>query len=97
MSGGHFYPEYSYHQVSGFAAEVEAAIATNGLECEDKYMDGFYPNHPPEVIEYIKSQIPQMYKISEIMRHIDYLYAGDHGSDSFMKLVKEVEEKYGNV
>jgi hypothetical protein len=35
-----------------------------------------------------------MYKISEIMRHIDYLYAGDHGSDSFMKLVKEVEEKY---
>jgi hypothetical protein len=28
------------------------------------------------------------------MRHIDYLYSGDHGDDSFMERVKEVEEKY---
>jgi hypothetical protein len=28
------------------------------------------------------------------MRHIDYLYSGDHGDDSFMKRVQEVEEKY---
>jgi hypothetical protein len=30
------------------------------------------------------------------MRHIDYLYSGDHGDDSFMERVKEVEDKYNN-
>ena len=27
----------------------------------------------------------------ETMCHIDYLYSGDHGDDSFMERVKEVE------
>ena len=54
----------------------------------------YYPNHEPEVIEYLKEQLPKLRKMSEIMRHIDYLYSGDHGDDSFMKRVQEVEEKY---
>jgi hypothetical protein len=28
------------------------------------------------------------------MRHIDYLYSGDHGEDSFMERVKEVEKHW---
>jgi hypothetical protein len=32
--------------------------------------------------------------MAEIMRHIDYLYSGDHGDDYFLKYVNEVEEKY---
>jgi hypothetical protein len=44
----------------------------------------------------MKSYLPQMRKISEIMRHIYYLYSGDHGSDSFMERVKEVEKKYND-
>jgi hypothetical protein len=32
--------------------------------------------------------------MAEIMRHIDFLYSGDHGDDSFMQRVKEVEIKY---
>ena len=32
-----------------------------------------------------------MRKVSEIMRHIDYLYSGDHGEDTFMVRVKEVK------
>ncbi len=35
-----------------------------------------------------------MRKMAEIMRHIDYLYSGDHGDDTFMERVKEVEAKY---
>jgi hypothetical protein len=31
---------------------------------------------------------------ADIMRHVDYLFSGDHGEDSFMERVKEVEEKY---
>lgn len=88
MSGGHFYPDYAYHKVSGFAYEVEQEITNNDTGEED------CRNFSPEVIEYIKSQIPQMYKIAEIMRAVDYLYAADHGEDSFMKVVKEIEKKY---
>ena len=88
MSGGNFYPDYAYHKVSGFAYEVEQEIENNNTGEEDCH------NFSPEVIEYIKSQIPQMYKVAEIMRAVDFLYAADHGEDSFMKVVKEIEEKY---
>jgi hypothetical protein len=30
------------------------------------------------------------------MRHIDYLYSGDHGYDSFLQRVKETESKYND-
>jgi hypothetical protein len=38
-----------------------------------------------------------MRKVSEIMRHIDYLYSGDHGEDSFMHRVKEVEKHWEEI
>jgi hypothetical protein len=95
VSGGHFGNcGYDYYKVSQFADELEQEIATNGLKCEDKYMENFYPFFDPETIEYLKDQLPKMRKMAEIMRHIDYLYSGDHGDDSFMERVKEVEEKY---
>jgi hypothetical protein len=95
MSGGHFYPEYVYYKMYDFANEVEDEIEKNGKPRNESYYgQEFYPNHDPEVIDYIKAQIPKIKKMSDIMRHIDYLYAGDHGDDSFMERVKEVEEKY---
>ena len=97
MSGGHFNDcGYDYYKVAQFADELEQEIATNGMTCDDKYMEGFYPNHDPDVIEYLKEQIPKMRKMAEIMRHIDYLYSGDHGDDSFMVRVWEVEQKYND-
>jgi hypothetical protein len=95
ISGGHFNDcGYEYYKVSQFADELEAEIQNNGREGskEDNYE--WYPNHEPEVIEYLKEQLPKMRKMAEIMRHIDYLYSGDHGDDSFMERVKEVEAKY---
>ena len=46
------------------------------------------------MIDYLEAQIPKIRKMAEIMRHIDYLYSGDHGDDSFLLRVKEVEAKY---
>jgi hypothetical protein len=97
MSGGHFGGcGYDYYKVSQFADELEAEIGNNGrARQEDRtYGEEWYPNHEPEVIEYLKEQLPKMRKMSEIMRHIDYLYSGDHGDDYFLKYVKEVEAKY---
>ena len=91
MSGGHFNGNgYIYYQVNQFADELEQEIKDNFIN--DDW--GYYKGYPEEVIECLKSYLPQMRKMVEIMRHIDYLYSGDHGHDSFMNMIKEVEEKY---
>lgn len=93
ISGGHFNDcGYEYYKVSQFADELEQEIANNFIKDEEY---GYAYEYPEEVIEYLQSQLPQMRKVAEIMRHIDYLYSGDHGEDSFMERVKEVERKYG--
>jgi hypothetical protein len=91
MSGGHFNDcGYEYYNVSQFADELEAEVRNNFEK--DEY--GYAYEYPPEVCEYLLEQVPKMRKMAEIMRAVDYLYSGDHGSDSFMERVKEVEEKY---
>ena len=94
MSGGHF-GDYDYYKVAQFADELEQEIQNNGKTGTDggDHSD-WYPNHNEEVIEYLKQQLPKLRKMSEIMRHIDYLYSGDHGDDTFMDRIEEVEEKY---
>ena len=91
MSGGHFNDnDYVYYKVAQFADELEQEIASNNTvnEYGDKY------NFDPDVINYLEAQIPKLRKMAEIMRAVDYLYSGDHGDDSFLLLVKEVEAKY---
>ncbi len=97
MSGGHFNDcRYEYYKVSQCADELEQEILNNGKAGTDGDHSNWYPNHEPEVIEYLKKQIPILNKMAEIMRHIDFLYSGDHGDDSFMQRVKEVEAKYND-
>jgi len=94
MSGGHFNDnDYVYYKVAQFADELEQEIAANNTvnEYGDKY------NFDPDVIDYLEAQLPKLRKMSEIMRHIDYLYSGDHGDDSFLLRVKEVENKYNPI
>ena len=93
MSGGHF-GDYDYYKVSQFADELEQDILNNGKAGTDGDHSDWYPNHNEEVIEYLKQQLPKLRKMSEIMRHIDYLYSGDHGDDTFIDRIEEVEEKY---
>jgi len=47
-----------------------------------------------ETIKYLRRQLIPMRKMAEIMRHIDYMYSGDHGEDSFMERVGEVEKHW---
>jgi len=91
MSGGHF-GDYCYFQVSQFARDLEEEIANNSTP--DEY--GYVKNYSQEVIEYLEEQVHYMNKLVDVMYHIDRLYSGDHGEDSFMERVKEVESKYGS-
>ena len=91
MSGGHFGDcGYDYYKVAQFADELEVEIQNNNKPDDYEYA----PNFSPETINYLRKQLIPMRKMAEIMRHIDYLYSGDHGDDSFLLLVKEVEAKY---
>ena len=95
ISGGHFNDnEYVYYKVAQFADELEEEIRHNGKAGTDGDHSYYYSNFEPETIKYLRKQLIPMRKMAEIMRHVDYLYSGDHGEDSFMERVKEVEEKY---
>jgi hypothetical protein len=87
MSGGHF-GDYDYYKVAQFADELEEEIQDK----KDEY--GHSYNFSPETIKYLRKQLRKMRKMAEIMRHIDYLYSGDHGDDSFLLRVKEVEKHW---
>jgi hypothetical protein len=80
MSGGHFNGSgYVYYQVSQFADELENEIERN-ME-KDEY--GYRREYSKETLDILKSQINNIRRTAEIMRHVDYLYSGDHGEDSF--------------
>lgn len=89
MSGGKFvgssYPYYPVHQ---FADELENEIDNNSKE--DEY--GYCPKYSEETLAYLREQVRNIRKLSEVMRAIDYLYSGDHGEDSFMRAVKKIED-----
>ena len=89
MSGGSLNPQYCYYQVNQFADELENRIENNTTP--DEY--GYAPEYPPEILAYLKEQVSNLRKISEVMRAIDYLYAGDHGPDNFMKVIQKIEGK----
>ena len=94
MSGGHFCDcGYDYYKVEQFADELEEEILNNNKE--DEY--GYAPNLSPETLKYLRKQLRQMRKTAKIMRHIDYLYSGDHGEDSFMHRVKEEEKHWEEI
>ena len=89
MSGGRFNNNgYIYYQVHQFADELESAIKNNNKVNEYNYA----PNFSPEVVSYLQQQIPHLKKMADIMRHIDYLYSGDHGEDSFLKEIKNIKD-----
>ena len=97
MSGGHFGNcGYDYYKVAQFADELEEEILRNGQKRDDTgyYGIDYYPSFDEECIEYMKAQLPKMRKMAEIMKHIDYLYSGDIGDDSFLLRMKETETKY---
>ncbi len=90
MSGGHFnYNGYIYFQVEEFANQLEKDIANNNIP--DEY--GYSSAYNNEVIDYLKFQVSKIRQMAETMRAIDYLYSGDHGEDSFLKVIQDLEKK----
>jgi hypothetical protein len=86
MSGGHFNGNgYIYYQVYQFADELDNEIERNNIK--DEW--GYAPELSEETLNYLRQKVVELRKIAEEMRHIDYLYSGDHSEESFMKRMKE--------
>jgi hypothetical protein len=86
MSGGHFNENgYIYFRVEQFADELESAIDFN----EDDEEGGAHLSR--EVLSILCSKLPLLQEAARVMRHIDYLYSGDLGEESFMNAIKMLE------
>lgn len=89
MSGGHFDDNsYIYYRVDNFADELEIEIERNEISNEWNHCYGF----PPEVISVLQKSLPEIRRVAKLMKHIDYLYSGDYGEDTFLKRIKDLEK-----
>lgn len=87
MSGGYFNDNgYIYYRVHEFADQLENALDNN--QNPDRF---FYPKGEEVTIK-LRELVPKVRHLSQVMRHIDYLYSGDHGEDSFLQALNKLEE-----
>ena len=87
MSGGHFCNHgYPYYSVSQFADELENEIANN----ETPNGDDYCPKYEAETLAVLNAQIRLLRRAAEVMRAIDYLYAGDHSEGSFLESLRKL-------
>jgi hypothetical protein len=86
MSGGHFNENgYIYLKVEQFADELENAIDFN----EDDDEGGAHISR--EVLSTLYSKLLIIRETARVMRHIDRLYSGDIGEESFINAIKMLE------
>jgi len=89
MSGGHFNGNgYVYYQVSQFADELFNEIENNESDEESGCDKGF----SRETLSALRLYVESIKKISDIMRHIDYLYSGDYSEETFLNKVKDTHQ-----
>lgn len=91
MSGGTLQPQYCYYQVNQFADELENEIENNDREDERNY--NYAPHFNEETLKILRTQLPMIRKLGRVMKEIDYLYSGDHGEDSFRRVMERLENE----
>ena len=91
MSGGHFNDnEYVYYKVTQFVDELEQEISFNRV----KNNFGYAPDFSEETLKELKKWASRLKQMADVMHHIDYLYSGDYGEDTFLEkmlLLRELD------
>lgn len=86
MSGGSF--GYAYSRVQQFCEELEIKIRRNGKSREDAlYPDECYPEYSADTLFSLGQILEEAEKVAKLMRETEWLYSGDHGEESFQRLV----------
>ena len=88
MSGGEF--DYNCFKISQFAEELQHKIETN-LNKDDY---GYSYNMSDEVLEKLKAAQKLIELAGKLAREIEWLYSGDHGEESFVRLYDKIMKEY---
>lgn len=88
MSGGHF--EYNCFRISQFAEDLQHELDINCSEERDNYNDPIGSCYEPETIEMLINAQAVIAYAGKISREIEWLYSGDHGEESFRKIVNNI-------
>ncbi len=92
MSGGHF--DYVCFRISQFAGELKHEIDINNDVTQDHYGDPIGAGLGPETITRLVVAQQIIETAGKLAREVEWLYSGDHGDESFCKLVDKI---FGDV
>jgi hypothetical protein len=88
MSGGHF--DYGCFRISQFADELQHEIDINDVKDLDEWGDNIGKGYEKETMDRIIAAHAIIEKAGKLAREIEWLYSGDHGEDSFNRLIDEI-------
>lgn len=85
MSGGHF--DYVNYRLDDIADSINAQIKEN-QESKDHYQE----RYPEAVVARLQRTALECRRVSRMLKHADYLFSGDDGTESFLEHWKEAGE-----
>lgn len=88
MSGGHF--DYGCFRISQFAEELQHEIDINSDLTTDRFGDAVGYNFSEETMERMVKAHALIETAGKLAREIEWLYSGDSGEESFIKLVDKL-------
>lgn len=80
MSGGYFDHRSFHYMMMNFALDVESEIQRNELKLSN------------ETLETLRQCVAEFRKSFLLVKHVDYLFAGDHTEESFMQAINDMRE-----
>jgi len=89
MSGGKF--NYKCFQISDFANSLQHEIDINNAEWDGTTDEEHEGQHlSKEVLAVVQQAQRTIEYAAKLAREIEWLYSGDHGEESFLKLVTDI-------
>jgi len=91
MSGGHF--NYDSSVMSRFADDLKHELDINDSQEKDDYGDNVGAGYGKKTIVVLKQCHAIIATAGDLAREIEWLYSGDHGEESFLKLARSTLKK----
>ena len=88
MSGGHF--NYHCFRISQFAEDLQHELEINDSDELNQYGDPIGRGYEPETVAVLTRCQAIIAQAAQLAREIEWLYSGDHGEESFLRLVAPI-------
>jgi len=91
MSGGHF--NYDSSVMSRFADDLKHELDINDTSEKDEYGDKVGARYSKKTVAVLKRCHAIIAIAGDLAKEIEWLYSGDHGEESFLKLARPTLKK----